>query len=159
MPALPRARTTFVPAGPEDGIPQDPELQHDLWRIGATLEKIRDCSVALPPRCCCLLNDHADRVERLLARLDEAHPKRPQKTAPDGLSPREAEILQWISRGKSNSVIADILGISRHTVDTHVRRIFRKLDTSDRTTASLRAMQLGLLRRSPAPCGPKRRSA
>ncbi|WP_244520908.1 response regulator transcription factor [Aliiruegeria lutimaris] len=62
-----------------------------------------------------------------------------------GLSPREAEILRWIARGKSNSVIAEILGISRHTVDTHIRRIYRKLGAGDRTTAALRGMESGLL--------------
>lgn len=62
------------------------------------------------------------------------------------LSPREIEILQWIARGKSNSVIADILGISRHTVDTITRRIFDKLDVNDRTTAAIRGLGSGLVR-------------
>lgn len=61
------------------------------------------------------------------------------------LSPRELEILRWIARGKSNSVIADILGISRHTVDTIMRRMFEKLDVHDRTTAAIRGLKTGLL--------------
>ncbi|MCV3270341.1 helix-turn-helix transcriptional regulator [Roseobacter sinensis] len=64
------------------------------------------------------------------------------------LSPREREILRWIAHGKSNSVIADILGISPHTVDTLTRRIFDKLDVSDRTSAAIRGLGSGVLRYS-----------
>lgn len=62
------------------------------------------------------------------------------------LSRRELEVLQWIAKGKSNTVIADILGISRHTVDTMVRRLFAKLEVNDRTTAALRGIGAGLIR-------------
>ena len=61
------------------------------------------------------------------------------------LSPREEEILGWAARGKSNTVIADILEVSANTVDTHFRRIFAKLQVNDRVTAVLRAMALGLI--------------
>ena len=43
------------------------------------------------------------------------------------LSDREIEVLGWVARGKSNAVIGDILGISAHTVDAHMRRICLKL--------------------------------
>ncbi|MDJ0917587.1 MAG: LuxR family transcriptional regulator [Woeseiaceae bacterium] len=61
------------------------------------------------------------------------------------LSPREREVLQWTAYGKSNAVIAEILGMSPHTVDTYMRRIFEKLHVADRVTASLRALSLGLI--------------
>jgi LuxR family transcriptional regulator/LuxR family quorum-sensing system transcriptional regulator CciR len=61
------------------------------------------------------------------------------------LSNREQEILQWIVKGKSNSVIADIIGISSYTVDTYLRRIFEKLGVSNRVTAALRSMSIGLI--------------
>jgi DNA-binding CsgD family transcriptional regulator len=64
-----------------------------------------------------------------------------------GLSPREIEVLEWIATGKSNGVIAEILGISPHTVDTNVRRIFSKLEVNDRTTAAIRGLGAGLLRK------------
>ena len=38
------------------------------------------------------------------------------------LSAREAEVLRWVARGKSNAAIGDILGISAHTVDAHLGR-------------------------------------
>jgi DNA-binding CsgD family transcriptional regulator len=61
------------------------------------------------------------------------------------LSPRETEILEWIALGKSNDVIGSILGISTHTVGTHVRRIFAKLQTTNRTEAVIQGFQAGLL--------------
>ena len=61
------------------------------------------------------------------------------------LSQREHEILQWVAKGKSNSVIADIVGISTYTVDTYLRRIFVKLGVYDRVTAALRALAIGEL--------------
>lgn len=61
------------------------------------------------------------------------------------LSNRELQVLHWMAQGKSNSVIAEILGISASSVDVYVRRIFAKLDVSDRTTAAVKALSLGLI--------------
>ena len=61
------------------------------------------------------------------------------------LSTREMEVLQWIAQGKSNSVVADIVGISEGTVDTYLKRAFTKLGVHDRITAVLRALALGLM--------------
>lgn len=66
------------------------------------------------------------------------------KTIPK-LTERETEILSWVARGKSNSVIAQILGISPHTVNTYMRRLFLKLGTSDRTSVSLIGISNGLI--------------
>jgi len=62
-----------------------------------------------------------------------------------GLSARELEILEWVARGKSNGVIAEILDLSAATVDTYLRRIFGKLDVSDRTSAAVRGVGMGLI--------------
>jgi DNA-binding CsgD family transcriptional regulator len=64
---------------------------------------------------------------------------------PPMLSPREREVLSWIAAGKSNSVIADILGISDHTVDSLLRRAYRKLNVTARAAAVARAVQWGLI--------------
>ena len=52
-----------------------------------------------------------------------------------GLSPREAEVLVWVARGKSNAEIAAALGISTPTVKKHMERIFRKLGVRNRLAA------------------------
>ncbi len=61
------------------------------------------------------------------------------------LSDREQEILNWVVKGKSNSVIAEIIGVSSYTVDTYLKRIFSKLGVSSRITAALRGMSIGLV--------------
>jgi DNA-binding CsgD family transcriptional regulator len=61
------------------------------------------------------------------------------------LSKREQDVLRWIARGKSNSVIAELLEISPHTVDAHVRSIYRKLDVADRTSAAIRGVGRGIV--------------
>lgn len=59
-----------------------------------------------------------------------------------GLTRREADVLRWLTIGKTNPEIGIILRISRLTVKTHVAHIFAKLDVETRTAASLRAMEL-----------------
>jgi LuxR family transcriptional regulator, quorum-sensing system regulator CciR len=61
------------------------------------------------------------------------------------LSGRETEVLGWVARGKSNPSIGDILGISGHTVDAHMRRICLKLGVSDRISATVRGIGIGLI--------------
>ena len=52
------------------------------------------------------------------------------------LTPRESEVLVWISRGKTNQEIAMILDFSPRTVNKHLEQIFRKLGVENRTTAA-----------------------
>ncbi len=58
------------------------------------------------------------------------------------LTPREAEVLELITHGKTNAVIATILGISPNTVSGYVGQIFLKLNVSDRVSAAMRAQTL-----------------
>ena len=62
------------------------------------------------------------------------------------LSEREVEILGWVAQGKSNGVIAGILEIAPATVDTYLRRIFEKLGVTDRTSAAVKGVSMGLIR-------------
>ncbi|MEM6587551.1 MAG: LuxR family transcriptional regulator [Pseudomonadota bacterium] len=71
--------------------------------------------------------------------LTEKHPSF------QALTGREREILEWVAQGKSNSVIADIVGISSHTVDAHMRNIYRKLRVNDRTSAAVRGIGSGIV--------------
>ena len=51
------------------------------------------------------------------------------------LSPREAEVLNWVAQGKTNSEIATILGLSSGTVKFYVERLLAKLGCETRTAA------------------------
>ncbi|MEV1199639.1 response regulator [Microbispora rosea] len=61
------------------------------------------------------------------------------------LTPREAEILSLVAKGRSNAEIARSLIIGESTVKTHLNRIFGKLDVSDRTAAVTAALRWGLI--------------
>jgi pimeloyl-ACP methyl ester carboxylesterase/DNA-binding CsgD family transcriptional regulator len=53
----------------------------------------------------------------------------------DVLSPREREVLRWVSRGKPNGEIATALYISEATVRKHLQNAYKKLDVTSRTAA------------------------
>ena len=60
-----------------------------------------------------------------------------------GLTPREAEVLYWVSNGKADHDIGVIVGASVRTIEKHVGNILRKLKVENRTTAAVIA--LGML--------------
>ena len=62
-----------------------------------------------------------------------------------GLSPREVDILELIAAGKRNKEIADELGIAQETVQTHIKRLFVKLNVTDRTAAVTVALSRGIV--------------
>ena len=57
------------------------------------------------------------------------------------LTSREAEVLLWISRGKSNREIGEILNISPRTVNKHLEQVFVKLGVENRASAAARAVR------------------
>jgi DNA-binding NarL/FixJ family response regulator len=62
-----------------------------------------------------------------------------------GLSPREVDILELIASGKRNKEVADALGITQETVQTHIKRLFVKLNVTDRTAAVTVALSRGIV--------------
>lgn len=63
----------------------------------------------------------------------------------ESLSKREHEILTLVAQGLSNKEIAEQLCISRHTVESHIKHIYRKLAVCTRTKAIVTARSLGIL--------------
>ena len=57
------------------------------------------------------------------------------------LTPREAEVLFWISQGKSNHDIGIILGAKTGTISKHCEHIFSKLNVENRTSAAVLALE------------------
>ena len=68
----------------------------------------------------------------------------PAAELPDGLTQREAEILELVARGLTNPEIAAQLFLSSHTIKTHINRIFSKTGSRDRAAAIGYAHRHGL---------------
>lgn len=83
--------------------------------------------------------------------LDAAgHDTRVRPERPAGLSPREVEVLTLVARGRANREIAEMLGVAKRTVDAHVDHIYTKLGVTNRATAAIKALRLGLLPEEPS---------
>ena len=80
--------------------------------------------------------------------LDRIAKQRVTPGAPDrrleALTPREREVLELITRGSSNSEIAEALVIEESTVKTHVKRVLMKLGLRDRIHAVIFGYDSGL---------------
>lgn len=81
-------------------------------------------------------------VQLFFPQLLQSHRKTEREVS---LTPRETEIVKWISQGKSNPEIAQIIGISVHTVNGYLRGIYLKTQTGDRVSLSFFALHHGLL--------------
>lgn len=76
--------------------------------------------------------------------IDLLHPKRGAAVREDllaDLTPREREILEYLTRGMTNKAIARALSISHETVKLHVRRVLAKLKLSSRVEAAVFAVE------------------
>jgi len=61
------------------------------------------------------------------------------------LTSREIEVLRLITEGKSSLQVAELLYLSKRTVDFHLARIYEKLNVQNRVQAIRRAVELGLV--------------
>jgi DNA-binding CsgD family transcriptional regulator len=108
------------------GVDRDAPLPGDDERLARLMGDLQLMSV----------HAQAAATRLLLPSGDSAVPK---------LTPRELDILRWSAEGKSAWNVGEILGVSEHTVNFHMRNIFKKLDCSSKQQALLKAMQLGLI--------------
>ena len=123
----------------EEGRSTEP-LEESTNKAPAIPELMPDFHILFEAGCC----DAASLrglIQKAQLALNELHGAQEEIA----LSRRETEVLTWVAKGKSNAATAAILGISSHTVDTHLRRVFEKFDTTSRTVAAVRAVQYGLL--------------
>jgi DNA-binding CsgD family transcriptional regulator len=79
-----------------------------------------------------------------LSRLAETNPADSAQVLKEALTltAREAEVLVWLTAGKSNRDISDILGISPRTVNKHFEQIFAKLGVENRAAAAVIAVRV-----------------
>ncbi len=81
--------------------------------------------------------------DELLFRLNEVFTGNEEQLLQQSLAltSRESEVLLWISRGKSNREIGEILTISPRTVNKHLEQVFVKLGVENRASAAARAVR------------------
>jgi DNA-binding CsgD family transcriptional regulator len=113
----------------------------DLWRsLGVVYETAR--SQLLIARACRELGDletaslETEAALRALADIGARVPETQTEPDPQGLTPRELEVLRLVASGLTNQEIADELFISVRTVDRHVANILTKLGVPSRTAAT-----------------------
>lgn len=84
-------------------------------------------------------------ARRLIQRLQPSTRKAPAADGVDRLSQREAEILLLCSKGLRYAEIASALGLSIHTVNAHLKNVYRKLLVNSRAEAVYEARRNGIL--------------
>lgn len=72
----------------------------------------------------------------LLLEQRSTHASGHSRLASAALTPREAEVLSWLAKGKTNRDIGDILGMSHRTVNKHLEHVFEKLGVETRAAAA-----------------------
>jgi DNA-binding CsgD family transcriptional regulator/tetratricopeptide (TPR) repeat protein len=127
-------------------------LAHSQYALGKLLVQAGGDDRARGRR---LLQEAGSLAERigmptLLGRVRAEGGPAPRRPPPDGLSPRELQILRLVAQGLSNRDIGARLVVSEHTAANHVRSILRKTGCANRTEAAAYAYGRGL---TAAPAG------
>ena len=125
--------------------------QHVVGAIeaGATGYLLKDSPSGELVRCIHQLRDGGSPISpsiarRLLTRMRA--PTAKLASSPSPLTDREADILRLVAKGLGFVEVGAALGISEHTVVTHVKKIYRKLSVHSRGEAVFEATQMGLLK-------------
>jgi DNA-binding response OmpR family regulator len=128
----------------DDGLLLPPAMQH--WLEAAQKVKAGSKAPALTPALASFPNDDQLRLqymgklgpnEFLLRLAKDSSANTPAEFSSElGLTSREGEVLSWLSKGKTNRDIAQILGLSPRTVDKHLEQIYSKLGVENRTAAA-----------------------
>jgi DNA-binding NarL/FixJ family response regulator len=133
--------TKAPPAGSPEGTIRLPREVLDALLDGAAAA---DTSIEVGSRRVAVsLVSRLAQGEYLL-RLSSAHQEEPMAILRRrfSLTAREAEVLLWLGRGKSNRDIAEILGLSPRTVNKHLEQVFAKLGVENRASAAVLANRI-----------------
>jgi len=140
------ARTTGT--GEDPCIAAVPLTADDGHTVTVLLER---CPPGFTPRDrerLALLQPHLAYLYRQAGLRDgrSVAPIAPRPAEPAGppapLTPREADVLHWLSYGKTDADIAALLAISKRTVHKHLEHIYVKLGVETRTAAVMAAQRL-----------------
>lgn len=136
--ASPGSKVIVLTSKPDD------ELVLPAIRAGALSYLLKDISaegLAAAIRCAAAGNPtlHPMAAARMMRELN--NPQSQTAAHPDGISPREMEVLELIGEGLSNREIGSRLFITERTVKSHVTHLLEKLALRDRTQLAIYAIQ------------------
>ena len=117
----------------------------DAWLSGARGLFLRTARIERIASALKVVTDGLIVIDPALAHRLIAPHGRTDAPLTDPLTVREAEVLQWLSKGLANKAIAQRLTISESTVKFHINSIMSKLGAQSRTDAVVRATRLGLV--------------
>jgi transcriptional regulator EpsA len=113
----------------------DQRAQEDCLYVFIAFDQAHEDSMK---SVCRVLIPHVDATLRRIEVLPDCAPSNHGHGKLEALSAREEEIMHWVSIGKTNLEIGQILGISHNTAKNHLRRIFKKLNVANRAQAVAR---------------------
>ena len=128
--------------------------QENLWspsKLPAQLKKWIDCNPSMGMEFTLTIDNEKHKVIYLGKSSDNEFLLRLLNSNSDdeasilqnrlSLTPREAEVLLWIAKGKTNKEIGQILEASPKTINKHSEKIYKKLEVDNRTSAASKALQ------------------
>ncbi len=145
MASAARGAVLLAEGNAEDALPVLRDACRRWHELGAWYDAARMC-VRLADAYRALGDEvsAAAELERAHTVFRELGAHRPAPESPDGLSPRECEVLALVANGRSNRQIAEALVISDRTVARHLTNIFHKINVSSRTQAARYALDHGV---------------
>lgn len=110
-------------------------LKDDLSSLVTVLHAVGTGAIVVPPSIAPRVRESLDSLEREVRTPEDDWSE---------LTVREQEILLLLSRGCTYDSIGEMLGIRLGTVQTHVKRLYRKLDVTSKAEAAAEAIRRGL---------------
>lgn len=85
---------------------------------------------------------------RLARRVGGDTAGQPSSPSADNLTAKEKSVLRFAASGRSNKEIANAMGLSPRTIQTHLASVFSKMGVSSRTEAVIKGLRCGILRQA-----------
>jgi DNA-binding NarL/FixJ family response regulator len=124
----------------------DDDSIYEALRAGATGYLLKDAGPAAIAAAIDEVCDGGAPMSPAIARRVLAGFHARHEDPESDLTPRERQVLDLLTRGGSYPLIGQALGISTNTVQSHIRSIYRKLQVSTKSEATLVAIRRGYVR-------------
>ena len=145
MAAAARGAVLLAEGQAEEALPVLREACRRWYELGAAYDAAGTCvRLAEAYRALGDAVSAAAEVERAKAAYERLGVHPPVWESPDGLTPRECEVLALVADGRSNRQIGEALYISDRTVARHLTNIFHKIGVTSRTQAARYAIDRGV---------------